>query len=496
MQTATPFRRKIISAYLLVTLLMLASLISGMYQAWLNHIEHQRLFLMRDASTVSNHVESTLVDASKLLGIAQKRLEATLAENQLSPDRAQIILSETVNTYTLYNNSDRFGLLFCTREDGTFFAANSDIKNESLNFSDRYYFEDLKRHPNQHVAIGNLVQTQTTGQEAFHMAMPLKNKAGNFSGVVTQQILEADLSNQLESMMIHSTAQVHTYTTNDETSFLFPNSALITHQTQPNPKQLLEHIRSLSSPLGFLKVSGEQIGLPYSHYIAYSKSSQFGTCTIAYISEMAVIKDFLADNMFVFGYSLLAFLIATGLFIRLYRQAQRLESSLFTATHDALTGLNNRRCLDEKFQNMRRESMRSMKPISVLFMDIDHFKCINDEYGHEIGDQVLKAVSAVIRKSLRRPLDFYCRWGGEEFVAVLPDTSLEGAKVIAAEILQEISKMEFKTHKIKVTISIGIASQTVNSDNLRDDLVDMADKAMLQAKNKGRNCFVCFNVAD
>ena len=495
MQIATPFRRNILSAFLLVTLFLGVSLLLGMYQAWLNHLENQRLLLLRDASTVSNYLQSTLVDASKLLEIARKRLDSNLANNQLSVDRAQTILSDTVNTFAQYNTSDRFGLLFCTKKDGSFFAANSGIKIESLNFSDRHYFTELKHHPDQSVAIGNLVRTRTTNQEAFHMAMPLKDNAGNFAGVVAQQILEADLSNQLQSMMIHSAAHVYTYATNDEISFAFPGSSLTIKESRPNPKQLLEIIRAQNSPLGFLKVPGNTIELPHSYYIGFSKSPQFGIYTIALVSELKVIKDFLAANVFTFAYSLLAFLIATALFIRLYRQALKLERSLFSATHDALTGINNRRCLDETFQSLWRESMRSQKPISVLFMDIDHFKRVNDDYGHEIGDQVLRAVSTAISKCLRRPLDFYCRWGGEEFVAVLPDTSLEGAKMIAADVLHTVETMDAMVPPIKITISIGIASQTVTSANQHDDLIDMADKAMLQAKVEGRNRYVCYNDA-
>lgn len=128
-------------------------------------------------------------------------------------------------------------------------------------------------------------------------------------------------------------------------------------------------------------------------------------------------------------------------------------------------------------------------------MDIDHFKIVNDTYGHETGDRVLKAVASAIQSQLNRPLDLCCRWGGEEFVAVLPRTDEHGALKIANDIMSAIQALkvtEGDTMIDQITISIGIASVTVNADNVRDDLIDMADKAMFKAKLEGRNRIVLY----
>lgn len=493
MQLATPFRRNILRAFLLVALLLFVSLVSGLYQGWHNHLEKQRLLLMRDASTVSNYVLSTLVDTSKLLDIAQKRLENEIDSGRLTPNRAQEILSDTVSGFSLYNPSDRYGLLFCTDEHGTLFASNKGLGKNTVNVADRYYFKDLKTHPGQRLTVGNLVRTRTTGKDAFHMAMPLTDKEGRFTGIVTQQILEDDLSGQLAPMMLNSAARIYTYATNDDISFVFPAPARFKRNQLPDAKRLLETIRGVDNTIHFLKIKGDQIGLPDNSYVGFTQASQFGLYTVALISERELIQAFFSDTYLTLGYSLLAFLITGVLFIRLYKQAVVLDHSQFASNHDALTGLNNRRCLDENFKSLWRDSMRSQKPISVLFMDIDHFKRINDQYGHEVGDKVLKAISGAIGQCLRRPLDFYCRWGGEEFVAVLPETPLEGAQIIAEEILRTVANTHFEAPRMTVTISIGIASQTVNPSNLHDDLIDMADQAMLQAKKEGRNRCVLYS---
>ena len=139
--------------------------------------------------------------------------------------------------------------------------------------------------------------------------------------------------------------------------------------------------------------------------------------------------------------------------------------------------------------------MREQKPISVLFLDIDLFKKVNDTYGHEVGDQVIKSVGQAITESLLRPLDLSCRWGGEEFVTILPSTSESDAIKVAERIMNAVRAMRV-THKGvdigQITVSVGIASTTVNAYNLHDDLIDMADKAMLQAKAEGRDRWVIY----
>jgi diguanylate cyclase (GGDEF)-like protein len=201
------------------------------------------------------------------------------------------------------------------------------------------------------------------------------------------------------------------------------------------------------------------------------------------------------DHPAILVYELLTFLIIGWLFFRLYRQASMLDKSNFKSTHDALTGLSNRRAIDDVFERLWRESMREQSPISVLFMDIDHFKIVNDTYGHETGDRVLQAVASAIQSQLNRPLDLCCRWGGEEFVAVLPRTDEQGALKIANDIMSAIHALKViqgDTAIDRVSISIGVASVTVNADNVRDDLIDMADKAMFKAKLEGRNRVVVY----
>ena len=164
------------------------------------------------------------------------------------------------------------------------------------------------------------------------------------------------------------------------------------------------------------------------------------------------------------------------------------------ATTDDLTGIHNRRNFLELTDREVARSQRHSRPLSLLMMDIDHFKNVNDTYGHDVGDLVLKAVVRRTRSTLR-DTDHLGRFGGEEFVALLPETGLEAAVATAERILKVVSAtpMETPDHSFTVTISIGVAEL---QDHLPDTsaLLKAADQAMYEAKNNGRNQVRTFSV--
>jgi diguanylate cyclase (GGDEF)-like protein len=167
-----------------------------------------------------------------------------------------------------------------------------------------------------------------------------------------------------------------------------------------------------------------------------------------------------------------------------------LEQRSHDSLYDPLTGLGNRRLMDEEFPRLWRGAMRTKQAICALFIDIDHFKKFNDDFGHEAGDDVLKAVAKVIQQHARRPSDFSFRWGGEEFALIYPGLPEPDVAAIAQNILKEVQAMEVTSQGVKmpsVTVSIGMACALVTNENITDDLIDMADKAMLKAKSNGRN---------
>ena len=161
------------------------------------------------------------------------------------------------------------------------------------------------------------------------------------------------------------------------------------------------------------------------------------------------------------------------------------------AYKDPLTDLDNRRSFTEKAQAMLEYAKRYGEPLSVLMIDIDDFKKVNDNYGHDVGDRLLKALSDVIKRSVRSS-DVAARFGGEEFVVLLPKTEEEGAKLVANRIREEFKRVSVDVdgEKIRTSVSIGVA--TLRGEGSIEEVIKKADIALYEAKRSGKDRVVVF----
>lgn len=161
------------------------------------------------------------------------------------------------------------------------------------------------------------------------------------------------------------------------------------------------------------------------------------------------------------------------------------------ATLDGLTGIANRRSFDEKLHVEWSRAQRYGEAISLILADVDYFKRYNDHYGHQGGDECLRAVAGLLQREIFRPTDMAARYGGEEFAIILPATSLEGALTVAERLRSDIEAMAIPHSGSEigpsVTLSIGVASLTPTRESLANTLITQADKALYQAKAQGRN---------
>ncbi|MCX7279342.1 MAG: diguanylate cyclase [Burkholderiales bacterium] len=162
-----------------------------------------------------------------------------------------------------------------------------------------------------------------------------------------------------------------------------------------------------------------------------------------------------------------------------------------TSTVDALTGLANRRRLDERLEREWLRSLRDKDPIALLLVDVDFFKLYNDHYGHPEGDACLQAVARVLMESCQRPADLAARYGGEEFALLLPQTTLAGAQLVAQRVLDAMARQALphaaSSIANHVTVSVGIGYVDVpGSESQVRDLVAVADQALYAAKSAGR----------
>ena len=168
---------------------------------------------------------------------------------------------------------------------------------------------------------------------------------------------------------------------------------------------------------------------------------------------------------------------------------QKLDSSMEMAVTDALTGLHNRRYMAGQLQALVGRAAQGGAQVAVLVLDVDHFKSVNDGFGHDAGDEVLVEFAVRLATNVRA-VDLPCRMGGEEFVVVMPGASLEDAGRVAERIRRDVASAPFRVmggkEQITITISVGVAA-TVGDGDTPEGLLKRADEGVYEAKSAGRN---------
>jgi len=178
---------------------------------------------------------------------------------------------------------------------------------------------------------------------------------------------------------------------------------------------------------------------------------------------------------------------------RMLEKISHLNQSLHLASEtDSLTGLWNRRRFDKQLDHEWQLAIRNNTSVSLLMVDVDHFKVYNDTYGHQEGDSCLQQVATTISKNMLRTADIATRYGGEEFAVILPDIEHAGAMKVAERIREAVALLQIANRDAAgekfVTISVGVATLSANKHNHYTDVVRMADQALYRAKESGRNC--------
>ncbi len=185
-----------------------------------------------------------------------------------------------------------------------------------------------------------------------------------------------------------------------------------------------------------------------------------------------------------------------AVYAQLHQSHQELEK---LSCMDGLTGISNRRHFDTYFSQEWLRALREKISTSLILVDIDYFKLYNDHYGHQAGDLCLQAIAQALADTLQRPGDLAARYGGEEFVVLLPYTDAKGAENIAKQLLDTVKKLAVAHAQspidAHVTISLGVATLTPDSSVAPSDLVQIADTALYQAKEQGRNRYVLADIS-
>ena len=483
---------KVIALLYAVTLLVTAVGVTyALYQNWVVRVEAAKTDLSRSASMGNFLVETALISAANTLDEAQALFAEQLQAGPLTRKLAYQLLRASQTNFQNFNKSNAFGLLYFVDRDGTLYEQSSGAVTQSLDLSDRTYFYALRDHPEAQRTVGPLVVSRTTGNWVFHMSVPLYGQDGQFVGVLVQQIIENDIAAKLRQYAdTRNFEQLVTHYDGFAPSFVYPPPGA---SGTPNTKflQALRHQKPDETKAKAAVKWDDALAAFFIPVLEGSAvSPTYALATYASVSVATIRHDFWADNTYLLVFVALSLLFVTSIYKYLFNLSRRLAQAQDASLHDELTALYNRRALDETLPRLLRESMRSQTPVSLLFIDIDHFRHFNENYGHESGDMALTIVAKTLLCCARRPLDFVCRWGGEEFVLVLPKTSRNAALGIAEKILHAMRAVELQStdgRQPKLTVSVGHVTATMSRDCAQEDLVDYADKAMLMAKSRGRN---------
>ncbi|MDW7971852.1 MAG: diguanylate cyclase [Thermodesulfovibrio sp.] len=232
-----------------------------------------------------------------------------------------------------------------------------------------------------------------------------------------------------------------------------------------------------------------------AHYKIHKHDTSLTECPL--FGAVSSGKNYCSDEVFIRkdGSEVYVYVVSRPLFIygelkgavivfTDINERKEMEKQLYTLSiSDTLTSLYNRRYQLEMLRNAKNKADRYGEPFSILMIDIDNFKSINDQYGHNMGDLVLKKVSNIFIKNVRAS-DIVSRWGGEEFLILLPNTQLDGALTIAERIRSQVEAINIETLP-KITVSIGVTSYKI-SETI-EKLISRADKALYEAKISGKN---------
>lgn len=376
---------------------------------------------------------------------------------------------------------------------GDVIADSASITPRIGNYADREYFQSHIQDPNPGMMISRPFRSRSHRQEwRISFSYRLNDERGEFMGVA-EAAMRLNYFNQLfKSLNIGHGGTVN----------LVSRDGIVLAQEPPLADDMIG--KDFSKRPNFVRILREGNGSFTSissvdqtqRLYTFSQVGSLPLIVVVALSSQEVFASWQRTALLVSGATgalCIGLLWLTWLLRRELRRRYRAERELAQlASVDSLTGLANRRTLDETLQQEWLRAQRSGQPLSVLMIDADHFKAFNDRHGHQRGDDALRALAQLIGKHVRRPADLAARYGGEEFSVVLPETTTAGAFTMAQHIREAVEQLPPVTEgEAPMTVSIGIATWVNGPYGELQQLLFAADKALYQAKASGRNRVVC-----
>ncbi|MCY1391963.1 diguanylate cyclase (GGDEF) domain protein [compost metagenome] len=371
---------------------------------------------------------------------------------------------------------------------GDIVADSTNVMVRSANFAQSKIFQALRDNPQLGMVISPPFQAPLANyQWSITFSRRISGTDGSFLGVAAGALRLSYFNDLFKSLDIGKDSFVNLISTSGDLLARQPDANALVGQnfsSSPNFHRFLEAPQGTFTSTSALDrkerlYTFSRVGdLPLVVVVALSTEEVYASW-----KRTAVLVG-VATGILCIGILWLSVLL--GRELRLRRIAEQ-ELATLAAT-DSLTGLANRRCLDHTLQQEWARAQRDARPLSVLMVDVDHFKAFNERHGHQGGDEALRNVAQVINQCIRRPGDLAARYGGEEFLVILPETDLCGALNIAEKIRASIeAQPPFADDQYPITASVGVSSHRAHPGSMLEALLCAADTALYQAKRNGRN---------
>lgn len=500
MQTRSVQRRTVHATTIFVVFVCLSLLAVDVWLAWRARDQQLRQAVVSNtnlASAVAQQMDGMIAEVGHLLDSIAYEMASDGSDRHVL-DHVQPLLLNHVAT-----NRHVQGI-FVYDAHGAWVINSQAIASEGRNNADRAYFVDHREAASLAVRVGTPLVSRSSGRWIIPVSRRFNDAAGRFAGVVLATIEVEHVNRLLANFEIGQQGAL-TVALNDGAILVRrPFAAENLGKTiAGTPLQKDFASRAAGTYESISPFDGvERLG-------SFQHTQGHSLLVSVALSKREMLREWRETTWIQTLWIVLLCAItalAGALVVRSVRQRMRVELDLGAtrdeltranarlsqlASHDGLTGLANRRALDEALARDFAESCRSGEPLSLVMIDVDHFKRYNDRYGHPQGDACLQQVALAVQSAARRPLDLVARYGGEEMVMVLPHTDALGATMVAemARAAVEALAIPHATHPLqKVTVSVGVASRTFdNAIQEVQALVRHADEALYEAKAAGRN---------
>jgi diguanylate cyclase (GGDEF)-like protein len=440
----------------------------------------------RAASNIVQLIDADVLRNVELYNLSLQGLVAAAKRQDLQD------VSPTIRHLALFDRATAApykGDILLLDKRGDVVADSASVEPRKGNYADREYFQSHLQDPDPGMKISRPFRARSSPHDwRISFSYRLNDDRGEFMGVAEAAMRLGYFSQLFKSLNIGHGGTVN----------LVSRDGILLAQEPPLAEDMIG--KDFSSRPNFVRILREGDGSFTSvssvdqkqRLYTFSQVGNLPLIVVVALSSQEVFASWQRTALLVSGATgalCISLLWLTWLLRGELRRRHTAERELaLLASVDPLTGLANRRTLDQTLQLEWLRTQRSGQPLSILMIDADHFKALNDRLGHQRGDEALRALAQLIGGHVRRPADLAARYGGEEFAVVLPETTTAGAFTMAQNIRQAVEQLPGES---PMTVSIGIATWAQGPYNQLEQLLLAADKALYQAKASGRNRVVC-----